>query len=238
MTFAEYLKTLDSLTQMRAEVARDYKKVEEPISEGIDALVDLLAQTKLKEQELVKEHDLLESLRDGPGFDQQHLSDVFMQYWAVSDNVKLLEKEIKKFTNQQVSKAAGYSVTEELIEEVKDLISIPMMCKQQDIRMRRSGSDKLSIVCPFHDEDTPSCMIYVEQDSWWCFGCNQGGDVLKFYMLLTEMDFIPAMHQLVEKLGLVVVDVDEKKEKMRDKLQDQLDYIDSEIIRLKQEYAS
>lgn len=238
MTFTEYIEILDRLTKAKAELLRDYKRVEEPVSEGIDALVDLLAQKKKVVEDLTERHNLLEKMRDQPGFDQQELSDVFMQYWAAEDTVNLLEKQIKKFTNQQQSKAAGYSVTEELIEEVKDLISIPMMCKQQDIRMRRSGADKLTIICPFHDEDTPSCMIYVEQDSWWCFGCNQGGDVLKFYMLLTELDFIPAMHQLVEKLGLVVIDVDEKKERERARIQESLDYVESEILRLKQVYSS
>lgn len=237
MIFAEYINILEKLTKKKTDIERQLTKLKEPTTAGLDALVELLATKTEQQKELSEEHNRLEAKRDTPDFDEQLLSDVFVRYWAVSDDVEFLDKEIKKYTNQQEIKKAGYEITEELITEVKDSISIPMMCKQQGISMKRSGSDKVTILCPFHDEDSPSCMVYVEQDSWWCFGCGQGGDVLKFYMLLTELDFVPAMHQLVERLGLVVQDVDEKKEAKRIELQGDLDYVDSEIVRLKQEYA-
>lgn len=237
MTFDEYITILEKLTKKRSAIKHQLDKLQEPPTAGLDALVDLHAKKLDEQKELSAQHDRLEAERATAGFNEQELSDVFLQYWAVSDDIEMLEGEIKKYSNRQEIKKAGYEITDELIAEVKDSISIPMMCKQQDIRMKRSGADKLVIVCPFHDEDSPSCMIYVEQDSWWCFGCGQGGDVLKFYMLLTELDFVPAMHQLVERLGLVVQDVDEKKEAKRQELQDDLDYVDSEIVRLKREYA-
>lgn len=237
MIFAEYIEILEKLTKTKTDIERQLEKLKEPTTAGLDALVELLEMKKEQQKQLSEEHNQLEAKRDTPAFDEQRLSDVFVRYWAVSDDVEFIDKEIKKYTNQQEIKKAGYEITEELITEVKDSISIPMMCKQQGISMKRSGSDKVTILCPFHDEDSPSCMVYVEQDSWWCFGCGQGGDALKFYMLLTELDFVPAMHQLVERLGLVVQDVDEKKEAKRIELQGDLDYVDSEIVRLKQEYA-
>ena len=36
------------------------------------------------------------------------------------------------------------------------------------------------IPCPFHTDYDPSLVIYPETDSFWCFGCNTGGDAAFF----------------------------------------------------------
>ena len=36
--------------------------------------------------------------------------------------------------------------------------------------------------CPFHEDDTPSLMVYPKTNSYWCFGCNVGGDSIDFIM--------------------------------------------------------
>ena len=32
--------------------------------------------------------------------------------------------------------------------------------------------------CPFHSEKSPSCTIFPETQSFYCFGCGAGGDVI------------------------------------------------------------
>ena len=43
--------------------------------------------------------------------------------------------------------------------------------------------------CPLYghpgDDSTPSLMVYPESGSFYCYGCHQGGDVLRFVQLLT-----------------------------------------------------
>lgn len=34
--------------------------------------------------------------------------------------------------------------------------------------------------CPFHEDDTPSLMVYPKNNSWYCYGCNIGGDAIEF----------------------------------------------------------
>jgi len=240
MTFDEYIKKLETYTDERTRLERELAKSKIPESAGIDALVEMLEKKKAETKEVEEEHTLMEKLRDTPGFDQNVIHDTFMRYCTLADSIKLLEDQIKRSTNSNRAKTRSYDITEELVEEVKEMISIPMMCKQQSIHMRRSGSDKVAIVCPFHDEDTPSCMVYVEQDSWWCFGCNQGGDSLKFYMLLTELDFIPAVEQLVERLGLVITDETQeaKREEKTEQVKKQIARLDLLILDLKREFAS
>lgn len=50
------------------------------------------------------------------------------------------------------------------------------------------------VLCPFHAEDTPSMRLY--EHSWFCFGCNQGGDIVKFVQLYFKLDFRAALMRL------------------------------------------
>lgn len=36
------------------------------------------------------------------------------------------------------------------------------------------------IVCPFHEDVNPSMNVYLEDGSWFCFGCGESGDAVKF----------------------------------------------------------
>ena len=51
---------------------------------------------------------------------------------------------------------------------------------------------KLYIKCPIHGEDTPSFRYYPESNTFYCFGCGAGGDVINlhkaFYKSLSDRD--------------------------------------------------
>jgi len=39
--------------------------------------------------------------------------------------------------------------------------------------------NRIRCYCPFHQESTPSFMVFIDEDRAWCFGaCNAGGDVI------------------------------------------------------------
>lgn len=46
--------------------------------------------------------------------------------------------------------------------------------------------NKPVVCCPLHDEDTPSCRYYEETNSFYCFGCQRGGDVVQLHRLFAE----------------------------------------------------
>jgi hypothetical protein len=46
-------------------------------------------------------------------------------------------------------------------------------------QMRRVG-ERWVACCPLpdHEDKTPSFVVYLSSDGWWCYGCNRGGDVV------------------------------------------------------------
>ena len=61
--------------------------------------------------------------------------------------------------------------------------------------LKKTGKVKMG-VCPFHEEDTASFAIYPATNTWYCFACGVGGDVVSFYMKLHSVDFKTALENL------------------------------------------
>jgi len=51
-------------------------------------------------------------------------------------------------------------------------------------------------LCPFHAENTPSFTVYVDTQTWKCFGCSAGGDVIAFAMKQHSVTFPEALKLL------------------------------------------
>ena len=47
------------------------------------------------------------------------------------------------------------------------------------VQLRRRGKN-LTGLCPFHSEKTPSFTVYPDTQSFYCFGCDAGGDAITF----------------------------------------------------------
>jgi hypothetical protein len=62
------------------------------------------------------------------------------------------------------------------------------------------------IKCPLpeHEEKTASCVIFTATDSWWCFGCQQGGDAIDLVRLVEGLSFPQAAEWVAERLGTVL----------------------------------
>lgn len=56
-------------------------------------------------------------------------------------------------------------------------------------------SDMVS--CPFHEDKTASLKLYKNSNSFFCFGCNKGGDGITFLMGLQKISFTQAVKQLI-----------------------------------------
>lgn len=80
------------------------------------------------------------------------------------------------------------------VAEVKAKVSIPMYFYNLIVPQRSDYySDytvdfdlKAVVKCPLHDEDTPSMRYYEETNTFYCFGCRAGGDVIELHRRVVE----------------------------------------------------
>ena len=86
-------------------------------------------------------------------------------------------------------------------ENIKAALDIDRVVSLYGYEPNRQGF----ISCPFHSERTASCKIYPKSNSFYCFGCGAGGDVIDFVRLLYGLDFRQACVRLEADFGLVGV---------------------------------
>lgn len=73
------------------------------------------------------------------------------------------------------------------------------------VTTKRTGRDHVCN-CPFHSEKTPSCHIYTETQSFYCFGCGAGGDVITFIRLIERLEYMESVRFLAQRAGLAMPD--------------------------------
>ena len=91
--------------------------------------------------------------------------------------------------------------TQDSRERVRDAVDFEELVGART-ELRRSGARRLSGLCPFHDERTPSFGIDPVEKLYHCFGCGVGGDVFSFVMETEALDFAGALESLADRYGV------------------------------------
>jgi|GEM_PF-2254040 len=69
------------------------------------------------------------------------------------------------------------------------------------IQFRAYGAKFIGL-CPFHSEKTPSFQIDSEKDLFYCFGCQNGGDLFEFYEKFHRVSRKEAVQALANLCGI------------------------------------
>ncbi len=70
------------------------------------------------------------------------------------------------------------------------------------VTLRNAGGGNMKGLCPFHDEKSPSFNVTPSRGMYHCFGCQAGGDVIKFLMEMDGLSFTETVERLAEKVGV------------------------------------
>ncbi|MCB9157281.1 MAG: DNA primase [Caldilineaceae bacterium] len=88
-----------------------------------------------------------------------------------------------------------------VVDEIKQRINIVDLISRY-VPLKKTGVTYKS-PCPFHDERTPSFVVFPQSDSWHCFGaCGTGGDIFSFLMRKENLDFREALQMLAAEAGV------------------------------------
>jgi DNA primase len=93
-------------------------------------------------------------------------------------------------------------IPQETVQEILDATDIVELI-QGYFPLKRAGTNFLAI-CPFHNEKSPSFNINPQRQIFHCFGCQAGGDAIKFLMMYDNLSFPEAAKKLAGQVGVVV----------------------------------
>lgn len=69
------------------------------------------------------------------------------------------------------------------------------------VNLKKAGS-RYTGLCPFHNEKTPSFVVYPNTRSFYCFGCGAAGTAITFVSKMENLTYYEALEALAERSGI------------------------------------
>ena len=87
-------------------------------------------------------------------------------------------------------------------DQVKQSVDIVALVGES-IALQRAGQIYKGL-CPFHDDHRPSLTVDPDRQSFKCWSCGKGGDVISFVQEQERVDFVEAMRILGQRAGIQI----------------------------------
>ncbi|HKT80085.1 MAG TPA: DNA primase [Vicinamibacterales bacterium] len=97
------------------------------------------------------------------------------------------------------------------VDDLKTHVDIVQVVGER-VQLRKAGAASWKGLCPFHGEKTPSFNVNSDKGLFKCFGCNVGGDVIKFVELYDKVGFQDAVRSLAVRAGIPIPEAENSKE--------------------------
>lgn len=106
------------------------------------------------------------------------------------------------------------------VTQIRDRVDVVDLVQTYVPSLKKTGSSFKGL-CPFHNEKTPSFIVFPDSQNFHCFGCGKGGDIFTFYMLAENVEFREALKELANRAGVELetgaprlTEEDEKRQKL------------------------
>ena len=97
------------------------------------------------------------------------------------------------------------------IDEIRTGNSLVTVLNEYGVELKHSGA-RLTGLCPLHNERSPSFYVNPSTNTYKCFGCGEGGDVIALIMELESLSFVGSLEFLADKAGIVIERDEEEDE--------------------------
>ncbi|MCM8820545.1 MAG: DNA primase [Candidatus Omnitrophica bacterium] len=96
----------------------------------------------------------------------------------------------------------GKGISSAQLEEIISKIDIVDVISEY-LKLKKTGRN-FKALCPFHQEKTPSFIVNPEKQIFHCFGCGEGGNVIRFLMKMDNISFPKAVALAAKKAGVKI----------------------------------
>lgn len=111
-----------------------------------------------------------------------------------------------------------HRIPREILQEIQARTSLVEVIGRY-VSLQKRGRSFVGL-CPFHSEKSPSFHVDESRRLFYCFGCQAGGDVIKFMTLIENQPFVEAVRELAERCGVPIPERElspEEKRRMDEK---------------------
>jgi DNA primase catalytic core len=88
-----------------------------------------------------------------------------------------------------------------MIDQIKEVVSIVKIVGQY-VKLKPVAPGKMTGLCPFHNEKSPSFFTNEDGNFFHCFGCGVGGDAMKFLQNYSNISFNEALKIVAQEAGI------------------------------------
>jgi len=191
--FPETFNNYDDWVYYSEELRRDWEKSRIWVKYTPEDWIHLFPEMKIRVQELLMQKldqkNSIQVIFDLSEATYSHNLDerLFEEAWTditLGKTIQSIDTKIRTYRRMlMVDKPLGpEKITNDDISKAKD---IPME-SLIDRQIRRG-----QILCPFHEEKTPSCRIY--SDHLHCYGCGKSLDTIGYIMETQALSFIDSV---------------------------------------------
>lgn len=123
------------------------------------------------------------------------LTEVDKMFFCQLIEIMELPPVLKEYNRLKRYKAAYSNKKSDLDAEAARAVPIESLV---DCKIKNLSRDKAVMCCPLHKEKTASFHIYRKNNSFYCFGCQTGGDSIRFIEKMYNLKFQDAVRYLNE----------------------------------------
>ncbi len=96
-------------------------------------------------------------------------------------------------------------IPEDLLQQILDAADIRQVV-QEYVPLKKRGRNWVGL-CPFHSDKDPSFTVSEDKQIFYCFGCGEGGNIIKFLMRIDGLSFVEAARALAGRYGIEIPSV-------------------------------
>jgi DNA primase len=74
------------------------------------------------------------------------------------------------------------------LDRIKQTVDLVELIRSRGVELTKNGKGYKGL-CPFHEDQDPSFSVNPDKNLWHCFGCDKGGDAIRFVELYDQVDF-------------------------------------------------
>ncbi|MEO8450382.1 MAG: DNA primase, partial [Gemmatimonadota bacterium] len=93
-------------------------------------------------------------------------------------------------------------IPDEIVEQVRDAADLVEIVGES-VQLKRTGTDFRG-PCPFHGGTNRNFSVIPKKGMYYCFVCHEAGDVFRFLMKKSGMDYPTAVREVARRTGITI----------------------------------